>query len=262
MGKLIEIENRYYKECSVIMLPTKDNSIITLNTNKEIHLQGNNNPKDYKTLKQFGLTPQHLYITSENEIKEGDWYLDLTYQMVVNEEEGNICGNCRKIVATTDKSLLIEIESDSMRFDEPVGIPLPQIPQQFIEDYVKAGGIDEVLLEYETNYINWKHDDKIEALIDTLELKTDQNNCVITHPVEPKLYTKDESRGKRFRYIDTDIIKLKLNQDNTVNITSIKDNSKHIYHINRLTNYLCTKFDKNTSELIRIQIADWIEKNL
>lgn len=25
-----------------------------------------------------------------------------------------------------------------------------------------------------------------------IRLKTDQNNCVITHPVEPKLYTKEE----------------------------------------------------------------------
>jgi len=107
---------------------------------------------------------QHLYFTSDEEIKEGDWLLsifngkvqyldkctevDKTIDLAYNGKliKWTSSKHCRKIVATTDKSLTIIDYTKSL--DQKV-IYLPQIPQQFIEDYCKAGGIDEVYLETE-----------------------------------------------------------------------------------------------------------------
>jgi hypothetical protein len=132
----------------------------------------------------------YLYFTSDEEIKEGDWFIRNVGSILAVEQyikDDHLYAKDRKIVATTDKSLKISVVPGFNGFIKS----LPQISQQFQKEYVKAGGIDEVLVDYETNYINWKHDDKIEALIDTLEPKTDSNNCLIIHPVEPKLYTRE-----------------------------------------------------------------------
>jgi hypothetical protein len=86
-------------------------------------------------------TYQHLYILSDDEIKEGDWYikelfntLKYDWYKVVTERFPN---DYKKIIATTDKSL-----------------DLPQPSQSFIEKYVeeynKGNVIAEVLVEYET----------------------------------------------------------------------------------------------------------------
>lgn len=179
------------RKAQVIKLPTDkaENCIIQFMKN-EMWYQKSLLTQSY--LMSEGKSSYHLYFTTDEEIKLGDCILNEDYGIGIVADisevgkanahyittdgyHWHVCGS-KKVLATTDKSLT----------------NVAQIPQQFIEEYVKAGGIDEVLLEYETNYINWKHDDKIEALIDTLELKTDQNNCVIIHPIEPKFYTKEE----------------------------------------------------------------------
>lgn len=94
------------------------------------------------------LMPYHLYFTTDEEIKEGDWYIG-------NEEEGNkliqfkgriIPIGFEKIIATTDPKLKIITGT----VGNGTGIPLPQPSQAFIEKYCKVGGIDEVDVEYET----------------------------------------------------------------------------------------------------------------
>lgn len=74
-----------------------------------------------------GLQPQHLYLVSDREIKEGDKYI--TYDNTICERYASIpLEGSRKVEATTDKSL---------------GLSL--IPQSFIEEYVqKQGEIDKV----------------------------------------------------------------------------------------------------------------------
>ena len=162
--------------------------------------------------------PQHLYLTSDEEIKEGNWclynknhnsrnpYWELFKCGKIENEEmhpiskGKLLLWCRKIVATTDKSL--------MTYIQPTGTvkgSLPQIPQQFQEEYCKAEGIDEVYVEME-KYASaefpptWKEDflrfgiQHKPNIINKLKLNS--NNCVITHPVEPKLYTKEEFEAK------------------------------------------------------------------
>ena len=67
-------------------------------------------------------------------------------------------------------------------------IPLPQIPESFIQDYVKAEGkIDKVEVEYgpdtkssNPDYNKWDHP------------KTNANHTVIIHKAEEKMYSRDE----------------------------------------------------------------------
>ena len=199
----------------VHMLPTEDKTdILSVTMGKLTELRyipllikEELSPEDYK-IKSY----QHLYFISDEKPKEGDWCILLDNHYInggvgkYNEKKAIDYGLhntkfFRKIVATTDKSLTL------FNNIHDATIYLPQIPQSFIEEYVKAGSIDEVLLECEADndHIRRKHLGDVgegynpETVIATIpkqyltwKLKTDQNNCVIIHPVEPKLYTREE----------------------------------------------------------------------
>ena len=150
------------------MLPTNEKAMIHL-TNSNILIESTELTGKSELYKSI---PQYLYILSDEEIKEGDWFIklnqmklmqckDKTYTFV-NEEflNSNDAKDCKKIIATTDKSLI--------RYN-PVGNSekrkccdihciceingkLPQPSQSFIEKYVeeynKGNIITEVLLKY------------------------------------------------------------------------------------------------------------------
>ena len=101
---------------------------------------------------------QHLYIISDDEIKEGDWcydkrpdengdLVDIVYQ-VKNIEFELRTSTEKKIIATTDSSLW----RPSHKYASDV-ILLPQPSQQFIEkfieEYNRGNVITDVLIEYE-----------------------------------------------------------------------------------------------------------------
>jgi hypothetical protein len=124
----------------------------------------------------------HLYFTSDEEIKDEDWY----YWSVTNSiqkfkahlRDTNTPKNSdgsRKIVATTDKKL----------------IGVNQIPQSFVEEYSRQGGINEVNLEY----LDWcDYDDDNPTGLDKPDwrLKLTPNNEVIIHLIKEKMYSKSE----------------------------------------------------------------------
>lgn len=111
-----------------------------------------------------GLSPQHLYILSDDEIKEGDWCIELGFNRIFQVEKESLTKgyikNCKKIIATTDISLgLSDVGKAGYSIDEFHPI-LPQPSQSFIEKYVaeynKSNMITDVLVEYyetcETEY--------------------------------------------------------------------------------------------------------------
>ncbi len=94
---------------------------------------------------------KHLYLTSDDEIKEGDWmFIDEKGTKrnpgrgyVLTQHKGTpvsrlnaVCGGTVKIIATTDKSLIIIEDSLSGRKTSW----LPQIPESFIKYYVEKQG--------------------------------------------------------------------------------------------------------------------------
>ena len=143
-----------YKKVNVVMLPSKNGrSKIGLNPNalfNKPHLYYFNEGAVYHEC-------QNLYITSDEEIKEGN---DYVYDKLANKihmaDEGIVSiskhnNRFKKIIATTDKSITIN-GYDSSDEDAVVNCYLPQIPQQFIEKYIeeynKGNVISEVMVEY------------------------------------------------------------------------------------------------------------------
>jgi len=121
-----------WKERDIVMLATEDkNAPIT----------------QLKSIVDIQFSPKHLYILSNEEIKEGDWFTDgkKAYHNKV-QLDGYI--GFKKIIATTDPKLLTTRISVDQDFNESY-IPVPQVPQSFVELYVKEQRIDKVLVEYE-----------------------------------------------------------------------------------------------------------------
>lgn len=180
------------------------------------------------------LIPQHIYITSDEEIKEGDWYCSPTG--IVSQHNGTekLPDGWKKIIATTDKSLT--------QFNQYVGenegymTSLPQPSQSFIEKYVeeynKGNIITDIMVEYEEDLI--------------------------------KIY--DNSGGHPGGHWESNPIneglKLIINPDNTINIKPIKDswNIKELSGI--LSMYKQYIFSKTGRETEILPTDKWIESNL
>jgi len=151
--KTIQINNKHYQECDVVILESSKPSNIVLNTlNNRLLI-------DYdKTLVEkilpINAKNQHLYILSDEEIKEGDWRYDFNFNKLtrgIGESKTYIKKHCKKIIATTDSSLQIP-DYNNYHIDYNPSKTLPQIPQQFIEHYInefnKGNVISKVLVEF------------------------------------------------------------------------------------------------------------------
>lgn len=183
----------------VHMLPTEDKSILyKRNDTNELHLGDFNYCESDDKLR----TNQHLYITIDEKIKKGDWFINLgsgghpgvaIYQ--ANSENSKSINEfkfpeIKKIIATTNTELHYNkvVEKDMHMYKES----LPHIPQHIIEAYIKKP-FDEVLVEYETKEVPVNRDSRDEVIYDWLDVpKLDSNNCIIIHPVKEKMYSRED----------------------------------------------------------------------
>lgn len=203
------------KEARVHMLPTEKGAIAT-------YKKTGNLAKPNLRIGIFEsdiYQPQHLYVTTDEVAKKGDYYihkeldskLDSVKQLL---EDGEFLA--KKIIATTDSKLRersIITETDK----SIIHSVMPRIPQSFIEEYCKVGGIDKILVEYEV--ITNTYDNMVDLMCphsvaeyeqttsSTLKLKTDTNNCIIIHPVEEKMYSEDTFEAKCIAFADLCIYK-------------------------------------------------------
>ena len=144
--------------------------------------------------------PQHLYILSDDKIKEGDWFINRQYfadGFVKNNEasyaiwqhNGEIIPNSepKKIIATTDSSLNLYCNHCNSIKELATGMcvkcgkfptnSIPLIHQMNIDLYVryynKGIKIEEVLVEYEENAVdfNGKYPLKIHVGDRTINIK-------------------------------------------------------------------------------------------
>jgi hypothetical protein len=134
------------KKHKIVMLPTDDISgLVKVNGELRIEKGMRNYPKSiYKDAQQ-----QHLYILSDDEIKEGDW-IQVTSTVMSYEEAIKHWGEPlgKKIIATTDPKLQVDnvLNLTLEKFGKK---HLPQIPQSLVENYVKHQP-EYVELEYES----------------------------------------------------------------------------------------------------------------
>ena len=127
-----------------------------------------------------GMQEQHLYITTDEEIKEGDCRIHLgegtickpPHKLVHGENTFKGKVGWKKIIATTDPKLIAD--------------GVAEIEQSFIEKYCKAGGIDRVMVEVEEIIVQDAF--KRRPDYNTYRPKTDSNNCITIHPVEENIY--------------------------------------------------------------------------
>lgn len=159
----------------MIMLPSKNgNSKIGLNPNalfNKPHLYYFSGGAVYHEC-------QNLYITSDEEIKEGDWIYNPYNNSTVNhihQQKGKFIDIAdKKIIATTDTSL-----------------GLPQLPQQFLEKYIeeynKGNRIEEVMIEYETSQITkqeWFQEAPYRVKYDITTLKVKSDNTITIRKIK------------------------------------------------------------------------------
>jgi len=168
----------------VVMLSTEDLTPALFLKDDDFLINNNLNMK-----KWWDVTSQHLYLISNENIKKGDWCINEKYPdkpfKNINLEKGQ---GAIKIVATTDTKLKVKCKKSTKIIGQKIIVSLPQIPQSFLEEYCKQGGIDEVELEYEyVDGLYSKHKTTRPLLI-----KLTTNNEVIVHLIEEKMYTKEE----------------------------------------------------------------------
>ena len=197
---------------------------------------------------------QHLYIISDDEIKEGDWCIidnnkvgkrtnkqtypnctdgesHLCYYYIINGEERSYhVSHCKKIIATTDTSLEpINLYGNSGLFKTKLPQPSEQFIQKYIEEHNRGNIISDVLVEYE--------------LI--------SNEEYFLNTINP-----DDD----VPYFDE---RLKINpKDNTITVKKVKNNWNYEEQIDVIEKYLLTKEIDVYRRTKRSDIKKWIEENL
>lgn len=126
---------------------------------------------EFQTDKKVSLNgiQQHLYFTSDGEIKDGDYSVGDEGVFGPYEDGDTLPNNSKKIIATTDTSL-----------------DLPSIPQQFIqyyiEEYNKGNVIDKAQVEYTDLYLSVNY---------TSSLMINTDNTINVKPIKDS-WSRDE----------------------------------------------------------------------
>ena len=129
------------KQCKVVMLSTNQKTKYLMvysdveKTKGKLILNGLKND-EYKEY-------QHFYIILDKKPDNGDYYIiDGISEVLKNNGLKFIDDNCKKVIATTDKTL-----SQTNRTEIPQ--PSQQFIEKYIEEYNKGNVITDVLVEYE-----------------------------------------------------------------------------------------------------------------
>ncbi|MEI6186967.1 MAG: hypothetical protein WCP46_00500 [Alphaproteobacteria bacterium] len=187
------------KKAQCILLDTEQPSKLVFSTSK---YGGLFKSEHYSPMKEMGDSYKHLYFTSDEEIKEGDWFINLLYNTVKQASNWIYVSTCKKIVATTNPELFkntkynMDMAKNSWfnalhRAESPILIP--RIGDDFVEAYIKAYNeghpITEVMLDYTFDAVKqWiGHTSR-----ENYRPKLRSNGTVIISPVVEKMYSKDE----------------------------------------------------------------------
>ena len=202
------------------MLPTQSKAV---RLGQLVIGAGNNLFSSRKSNDIGSLTAYELYITSNEEMKEGYYGLSALNEVVLI---GKLYDKSlyKKIIATTDTSL--RRMGDDGIVDIALELEISYIPESFIkyfiEEYNKGNVITKAMVE--CNYELSNDEDE-------------QGNLI------PDIY-------------------LKINSDNTINIKSIKDSWNREEHIANIKAF-AKEFVANTDTAYKqADIDKWIENNL
>jgi|SRR6187402_1165755 len=149
------------KKCQVVLLPTdKPHPQLFIHQGlgcKEQKISSGQGMQHHIEMMKVGVSkPQHLYILSDEEIKEGDWYLDNIpnyYSIEQAISDWVITKDHKKIIATTNPELEIKVEGEfktfySGNFKAKGYKHLPKPTDKFIQDWIENGCPEIVNAEY------------------------------------------------------------------------------------------------------------------
>lgn len=145
--QIIYVDNKPHIKCGVIILPTnKEAKIGDLSIIDGILKQTFSNCIEQKL--------QHLYITSNEKIKEGDWcYKEDVKNKIFKwvNTENDWYNDSKKIIATTNTSLKSYHFTKGVFKDLEYSLPQPshQFIEKYIEEYNKGNVITKILVEVE-----------------------------------------------------------------------------------------------------------------
>jgi hypothetical protein len=90
---------------NIHVLPTdKPSRIYLIKSNNKLGITSNN--PEFTENFGSGTQNQQIYITSDEEIKEGDWYYYFGFIIKYEKDENTLTTNCKKIILTTDQNLI------------------------------------------------------------------------------------------------------------------------------------------------------------
>ena len=238
---------KQFKRAQVIMLPTDKEKGSLAKTPKNLLYQVNNHNKGISDH-----IDQHLYIISDDEIKEDDWCLNISKNIIYQKDKLPMDIMWKKIITTTDTSLVYEKNLgyltinpntlDEYRVLQTETIKLPQPSQQFIEKYIESYNKNEVI----TN-----------VLVEYEVYMQRQSNSGTTRYILSK---DNKSYDKvNFDRVPT-LLGTKVNsKDNTITIKKLKDSWNRDEVVKLLEEYRQFTWSHGSS----IQdLNNWIKKNL
>lgn len=149
---------------------------------------------------EYGYPSKHIYIISDEEIKEEDYAYHQLDGKIIKVTKENIDGDIRrfgykKIIASTDKSLGLP---DNYTLDQ-LNLQIPQIPESFIKVYIEAYNNGKPITEVDLEYEELSDDDMLRFGLNVendeqwFRLKTRSDNTVIIH--QSKTYTRDDMKA-------------------------------------------------------------------
>lgn len=233
-----------FKKAKVVMLPTNQESKIF---KKSSGLLEYNIHPPLHGIKDLGWIYQHLYIISNDEIKEGDLFINKENNIKecflnkgdILDTNGNLwlSMHCHKIIATTDTSLNSYI-SKSINKHNPFPQPSEPFIQIFVDNYNKGNIITDIMVEY--GHGNWEHETNVHRKC---------VNCGISnHKLEPYNCNCDK--------------KIKINpKDNTITIRKIKDSWSR-EEVESLLFKLAEHYAMTSTKSEINDFNNWIKNNL
>ena len=200
-----------YKKHDLVMLATNQKESL-------IYCNSLLNKLSYSELSPANCSHYHLYILSDDEIKEGDWFIHpdsscfdkeckevstggyeikqvskvdkhFVYHEVMAISKSR---NIKKIIATTNTSIKVKSNKNLLKeyitIDENLnGVSLPQIPISFIQYFIEKYNKGNVITKVNVEYVIWTQDIKTNKF----SLFINPFNCINIKTVKDS-YSRDE----------------------------------------------------------------------
>ena len=174
--QIVYMDDKPHIKCNVVMLPTKNESSLWINCENKlkIHIKDRMCPGK----QEF----QYLYITLDEKLSKDEWYCSPMGIVSIYNGIEKLPSNWRKIIATTDESLILNNNTAFAKL-------FPQLSQQFIQHYIEEYNKGNIITKVEIEYIADYESNSMS--IGSPELKITSHNTINIKPIKD-IYNRKE----------------------------------------------------------------------